>query len=448
MKIRDLNFSMTKNVAAAISVASLICFSTIASLAQGGSGKSTTSTTTTTKTTTTKKPVTKIKANSSVTTSLRRVVKPRTAGNFSTYYQQGLDFYEQGNYDRAITSFTQALRVKQDPDAYFNRGLAYYDKEDYTNAISDYTRSIGLTPQADAYFNRALAYDYSDNPNGAMSDYTTAIRLNPEYAKAYYNRGLLYYNAENYDKAIADYTMAIRYKPGSADYYYNRALAYDNSERYDQAIADYTESIKLDPQPDAYNNRGLVWENKGNKAQALNDYRKALQIKPGYELAQKNITRLQSNSKNNNDDDGEVGSNGSTTTTNSRGAKATLSKIWVDYNVTEKGRLGMRIHVNVEVAGMKNVDGYIAAYFQKKGGDKLFSSNDDFRSKNGQVALYYSIKPGYDPAVYEDANFFIPYAEFNLGRGKYNLQIDVDAIYQNGDLIQHLNMYDFDFTQP
>jgi tetratricopeptide (TPR) repeat protein len=447
MKIKNFYYSVIKTVSAAVSVAGLLCFSASILLAQGGSGKSTTGTTTktTTPTKTTKKPVTKLKSSSTVATSIRRVVKPRTTGNFSKYYDEGLAFYEQGDFDRAIVSYTQALRIKQDADAYFNRGLAYYDKEDYRNAIADYTQSIRLSPQADAYFNRALAYDYSDDSYNAMNDYTAAIRLNPQYAKAYYNRGLLYYNAENYDKAIADYNMAIRYNPQNADYYYNRALAYDNSERYDQAISDYTQSIKLDPQPDAYNNRGLAWENKGNKAQAINDYRRALQLKPGYELAQKNLNRLQSNTSNNNYD-GDVGNNGDNTTTK-KTAKATFKRMWVDYDVSENGQKGMRVHVDFEVAGMKGVDGYLAIYFQKKDGAKLYSSNTSYRSKEGQTAVYFSIKPGYDPALYEDANVFIPYNEFNLSRGKYDLRMDLDVIYQNGDLLQHLNFYDFVYSK-
>jgi Flp pilus assembly protein TadD len=447
MKIRSLYFSITKTIAAAGSIAALLCLSTAVSLAQGGSGKGTSSTGGTTKTTTTKttkKPVVKLKPTSSGTTGIRRVVKPRTTGSFSKYYDEGLAFYEQGDYSRAVTSYTQALRIKQDGDAYFNRGLAYYGLEDYRNAIADYTQSIRLVPQSDAYFNRALAYDYSGDDYNAMNDYTSAIRLDPQYAKAYYNRGLLHYNAESYDKAIADYSMAIRYNAQNANYFYNRALAYDQTDQYDLALADYTKSIQLDPQPDAYNNRGLVWENKGNKTQAMNDYRRALQLKPDYELARKNLTRLQTGSSN--DDYDSDGTDGTTTTSNKK-ASAAFNKMWIDYDVTEKGQKGMRIHVNFNVNGMKGVDGYLAIYFQKKGGDKLFTSNTAYRSKAGQVAIYYSIKPGYDPAYYEDATVFIPYAEFNLPRGKYDLQMDVDVIYQNGDLLQHLELYDFVYTK-
>lgn len=128
-------------------------------------------------------------------------------------------------------------------------------------------------------------------------------------------------------------------------------------------------------------------------------------------------------------------------------AKTEFDRIWVDYNVTEKGRLGMRIHVDCSVKNMKDVSSYLALYFQKKDGTKLLTNKQGFRSKDGQIALYKALKPAYDDAVYEDSQFFIPYEEFNLKRGKYDLQIDLDLIYENGDLAEHMTFYDFEYEK-
>jgi hypothetical protein len=128
-------------------------------------------------------------------------------------------------------------------------------------------------------------------------------------------------------------------------------------------------------------------------------------------------------------------------------AKTEFDRIWVDYNVTEKGRLGMRIHVDCSVKNMKGVSSYLALYFQQKDGTKLFTNTQNFRSKDGQVAVFKPLKPAYDDAVYEDSQFFMPYEEFNLKRGKYDLQIDLDLIYENGDLVEHMTFYDFEYEK-
>ncbi len=132
---------------------------------------------------------------------------------------------------------------------------------------------------------------------------------------------------------------------------------------------------------------------------------------------------------------------------NNTAASAKFDRMWVDYGVTEGGKLGMRIHVKMTAYGMKNVDGYLAIYFSKKDGSKLYGNNTSYRSKEGQVAVYKSIKPGYDPADFNDLQIFMPYDEFNLTRGDYNLQMDADVIYEKGDLINHLTYYDFDFKK-
>ena len=120
-----------------------------------------------------------------------------------------------------------------------------------------------------------------------------------------------------------------------------------------------------------------------------------------------------------------------------------FGKTWVDYDITQGGVKGMRIHAKYTVTGMKGVPGYLAVYFQKKNGDKLYTSNRAYRSKEGQVAVYFEMTPAYDRTVYDDAQLFIPYSEFSLTKGTYDLQMDVDLIYENGDLIQHLTFHDF-----
>jgi hypothetical protein len=131
----------------------------------------------------------------------------------------------------------------------------------------------------------------------------------------------------------------------------------------------------------------------------------------------------------------------------SPGTKTEFDRIWVDYNVTEKGRLGMRIHLDCSVKNMKGVSSYLALYFQKKDGTKLMTTDKAFSSKDGQVALYKALKPDYDDAVYEDSQFFMPYDELNLPRGTYDLQIDVDLIYENGDMAEHMTLYDFEYEK-
>ncbi len=128
---------------------------------------------------------------------------------------------------------------------------------------------------------------------------------------------------------------------------------------------------------------------------------------------------------------------------------AEFGKTWIDYDVMQGGQKGMRVHTKFTVVDMKGVPGYLGVYFQKKGGTKLMSPNQPYRSGDGQLAVYFEIAPGFDRTVYEDASIFLPYKELEatLARGSYDLQMDIDVIYKNGDLVQHLTLEDFWFNR-
>lgn len=126
-------------------------------------------------------------------------------------------------------------------------------------------------------------------------------------------------------------------------------------------------------------------------------------------------------------------------------ASATFQKLWVDYDVKENGQKGMRIHVSFTAVNLKGIDCYLAVYFEKKNGEKIDGTNDGFRSKAGQLAVYKNFKPAYPEAIYDDLQLFMPYSEIKLPPGKYDLKLDANVILKNGDMVKHLKDHDFVF---
>ncbi len=124
-------------------------------------------------------------------------------------------------------------------------------------------------------------------------------------------------------------------------------------------------------------------------------------------------------------------------------ADATFDSLWVDYNVTEEGKLGMRIHVKFTAINLKDIDCYMAVYFEKKNGEKIQGNNSAYRSKSGQLAVYKSIKPIYTSSVFSDLKLFMPYSEIKLGKGKFDLKLKADIILKNGDMVKHLKDHEF-----
>ncbi len=132
---------------------------------------------------------------------------------------------------------------------------------------------------------------------------------------------------------------------------------------------------------------------------------------------------------------------------NSFKPSAVFKDIWIDYDVAEGGQDGMRIHVKFTAYGMKNLDSYLAIYMMDSNGDKLRDNNRKFNSTDGDVAVYRSMRPGFEPTNYDDLSVFMPYDELDLSDGNWDLRMDVDLIYKGGGLIQHLTFKDFNYKQ-
>ena len=167
-----------------------------------------------------------------------------------TYYQLGNDYYEKGDYEKAIENYNMAILLTPIfSEAYFNRALSYYQLKNFEKATADYTKSAELDPNNPIiYNNRGDAYYRKQDFQNAVKDYDKAIQLNPDYLKAFYNRGLSYASIEDYEKAIEDFTKVVTLNPEFAEAYHLRGLAYEYAGQVETAITDYEKALQLNPE--------------------------------------------------------------------------------------------------------------------------------------------------------------------------------------------------------
>jgi tetratricopeptide (TPR) repeat protein len=190
-------------------------------------------------------------------------------------FLSGAKFFRDGDYDKAIAEYTQAIALKSDyAEAYNYRGYLYSEKGDMDRAIADYNRALSFNAKyTDAYINRGYAYGEKGDIDRAIADYTRAIELEPKNAPAYNKRGSLYYQKGDDDNAIRDYSAAIKLKPDYALAYNNRGNVWYSKGDADRAIADLDRAIVLDAKfARAYRNRGSVWRKKGENERAAADF--------------------------------------------------------------------------------------------------------------------------------------------------------------------------------
>lgn len=93
---------------------------------------------------------------------------------------------------------------------------------------------------------------------------------------------------------------------------------------------------------------------------------------------------------------------------------AKIEEVWVDFNVTQNERFGMLIHVRFGLYGRKGVKCALQAFFFTADGEPLIDMNDSYSTKNGQVCVGEDFVAGYESAMFDDFELFMPYGEFHV----------------------------------
>ncbi len=222
----------------------------------------------------------------------------------------GLSYHELGKYDSALSFFTDAINLKNDPRYISNRALTYEAMELWQQAINDYERALQLNSENEiARYNLVLLYGKlgqlkkqkkllnnlgterelpeihvfkgvnaynSGNYKLAIAYYDSAIQLNKKDASYFIYRGQAYQKAKKTNKAISDYKQALIIDDTNPSTYFGLGNTYYSSNVLDSAKICYDLAILYDSTfYKAYLNRGIIYLREGKTGQACKDLSKA-----------------------------------------------------------------------------------------------------------------------------------------------------------------------------
>lgn len=102
-----------------------------------------------------------------------------------------------GKLKEAIEEYKKVIELAQKDDpkllAYYNMGNAYADLGEYQNAIDSYKEAIKLDAElSKPHNNLGLAYAALGKLDEAAAEFAEAVQLRPSYAEAHYNLGVAY----------------------------------------------------------------------------------------------------------------------------------------------------------------------------------------------------------------------------------------------------------------
>ena len=260
----------------------------------------------------------------------------------SQQYDQGIRWFDQGQYEQAIAAFEEVLAEKQGTGQLLERLACFYLAESHfalalsqiafstptnqagSHAIEHLEAAIVLSPDyADLHYNLGCAYLSEGHIEEALPSLDRALQINPHYARAVLQKGVALYALGHHEEGLdcteqaldlnadfrhtllpdvraaheaGDEEMALRLMRlvGATDAdasSFHARLALDLYRRglYNEAVTEYRQAIALTPHfADVQNQLGVALFAAGRDDEAAVEFARALEINPRYGEAQFN----------------------------------------------------------------------------------------------------------------------------------------------------------------
>jgi Flp pilus assembly protein TadD len=149
-------------------------------------------------------------------------------------YQQGVEDFGKGNYDKAEANFRHAISLKPDyAEAHNILGVALAKNGQGNEAVAHFQKALEIKPDyVEALNNLGMALAGCGQVDEAIAHYRKALEIKPDYAEAHNNLGMVLAGCGQADEAIAHFRKALEIKPDYAEARNNLDVA-SGRVRYD-----------------------------------------------------------------------------------------------------------------------------------------------------------------------------------------------------------------------
>jgi len=173
---------------------------------------------------------------------------------FLLFMPRADEYFALGYKRRALDDYNAAIKsAPRNAALYYNRGVVFVAQADYDAALHDFDTALELDSKfVAALRQRAKIYTTRGNLAGALADYSQAIRLRPKTAALWSDRGQVDLARHEYENAIEDEARAIQLDPKLPSAYYLRCVAFADSGDRAKAVTDLHTAVGLDPSLASY----------------------------------------------------------------------------------------------------------------------------------------------------------------------------------------------------
>ena len=146
------------------------------------------------------------------------------------------------DYRTAIEFLKSATSInRSNPDIYYEYGNIYFEKEDYNKAISNYNKAIRLKTDDAAiiFYKMGLSCEKKHDRRRSIINYLKAVKIDNSILEAHVALAKYYITRRLYNKVADECDAILKIDPSSSDAYYLMGLAYEKRREGKNALLCY-----------------------------------------------------------------------------------------------------------------------------------------------------------------------------------------------------------------
>ena len=201
-------------------------------------------------------------------------------GQLESMMNWGKDFFEAGNYVKALEYFGKAADLKPDYDVpHSMMGNCYAALGDHAKAVEAYEEALRRNPSSEEeWFNLGAALYALGKHDDELACYDKALELNRGYERAWNNKGATLLEMGKDEEAVLCFDQALKSNQKNERALSNRGVALKHLGRRDEALASFDRALEANPTNlDSWLNRGLLLQEMERNLEAVKSYDKVLE---------------------------------------------------------------------------------------------------------------------------------------------------------------------------
>jgi Flp pilus assembly protein TadD len=237
-------------------------------------------------------------------------IGPEVRERAENFVSEGVAYYQDGNYENAVSSWQEALElIPGDAEVHNFIGISYHNLNKFGEATNHFRMATELdTTYYEAYNN--LGYDLflQKKHVEARHAFDKALKINPGYtaAKLNYERTKRIMSGElqrevfelteqaakidDVDRQIEFYEKIIVIDSLNAEVHNNLGVAYYYADSLDGAYDHLNIALRINKDyPEAINNMGYIYKVAGRYQEAVKLFLTAVSLKPRYVFGLNNL---------------------------------------------------------------------------------------------------------------------------------------------------------------